>query len=763
MKIKEVSYSNYNYKSQQNRKHPSFKRVWEAHICWGANYLKDKGKTNFKLFTFPDAKAVFVEVTKNAKTKLTNMWERFVNIKHPENLAAAGSAAIAASILPLDNTSKLYPMESHGEGIFELNEVDAKPNDGYRFVIVKNDGTVTTVKDPYSKRQESIHGWSSVYDQDGYEWKNTDWLEGKDLRRIVRKPNEPLRGLDKLVIEEVNIPTLSEEGTFEKAKSRIDEIAKRNIATAIEIMPVENTFSLQWGYDGVDKFAAHEKMGGPDKLKELIDYAHGKGLNVIMDMVPNHMGPDGDYLPQTGPYEKGHGRFGALFNFQGENNKYVRDWMANIALWWADEFKADGIRFDLTGEAGSDWLLRQIVVEMNEHKPDVFLIAEDHRHKNTAVTRYYNDDKSTHIGTLTEIDKFVGHNSDPWSIGFDSEWDSDYKEALTNLVLTPNAYLLDKFDEFIKSSHYRVKYGYSHDEIGNEDGTRFIPKFLVRSLDLFNKVNGYGNTEKGQKAAHSAQKLAELIVSKEFQTMGNPQLYDVEKNIGLNVGDKIGSGNFIYHYDLINIFKTAVAKQKLILGTVLTTPGPKMYFQGDDEADLSYFKYFRTLSGEESERENNPEFARGKIAEKGYDPLEKFARADSIVGRIKPQGVFKDLTQQMISYNADLRNLIEKYPTITKGDIVGTYKDINHNVHIHQIKYGNDEILVIKNFGQGFHEDSYEYYGFPQYGKWEQIFSSDEKEYGGMGYTNAGRNDITNLNQHLSMAPNSFLILRKVD
>ncbi len=768
MKINGIILNNSNYNSNRySASQPNFKRAWEEHISWGANYIKDKGKTNFKLFTFPDAKAVFVEVTQNAKTKLTNMWERFVNIKNPANMATAGAAVIAASILPIDNNSKLYPMNNQGEGVFEINDIDAKPQDGYRFVIVHKDGSITTVKDPYSKKQESIHAWSSIYDQESYQWKNTDWLNGKDPRRIIRKPNEPMRGLDKLIIDEINIPTLSTEGTFEKAKARIDEIAKRNIATAIEIMPVENTFSLQWGYDGVDKFAVNEKMGGPDALKDLIDYAHGKGLNVIMDMVPNHIGPDGDYLAQTGPYEKGSGEFGSEFNFEGENNRYVRDWMTNIALWWANEFKVDGIRFDLTRKTDSDWLLRQIVVEMNEHNPDVFLIAEDHRHKNHAVTNYYSNNL-THSDNLGFIDSSVynitkGLSTNPWSIGFDSEWDSDYKEALVNLIMTPNAYLLDKFDEYIKSSDYRVKYGYSHDEIGNEDGTRFIQKFLVRTLDLFNKVSGDGNIEKGQRAAHVAQRLAELIVSEEFKHMSNPQLLDIEKRIGLNVGNRMGSDNFIYHYDLINIFKTAVAKQKLILGTVLTTPGPKMFFQGDDEADLSYFKFFRELSNEKPERNNNPDFARKIIEKKGYDTLEKYARKDSIVGRVKPQGIFKNLKKQMLRYNADLRKLIEKYPTLIKGNIISTYKDINHNIHIHHIKYNNEEILVIKNFGQGFHENTYEYYGFPQYGTWEQIFSSDEEEYGGMGYTNTGRTDITNLNQNLSMAPNSFFILRKIN
>ena len=88
-----------------------------------------------------------------------------------------------------------------------------------------------------------------------------------------------MRGLDKLIIDEINIPTVSKEGTFAGAKARIDKIAERGVATAIEIMPVENTYSMQWGYDGVDKFAVNEKLGGAAGLKELIDYAHGKGLN----------------------------------------------------------------------------------------------------------------------------------------------------------------------------------------------------------------------------------------------------------------------------------------------------------------------------------------------------------------------------------------------------------------------------------------------------------------------------------------------------
>ncbi len=744
-----------------NLRQPVFKRVWEEHIRWGTNFDKELGKTNIKIPSFPDAIAVLLEYTKSKKLALTNWWEHKVNVKNPKNLATAGATAVIASITPLDKDSKIMPMEHKGEGIYELNGVDMKPGDGYRFIVVQKDGTVNTVKDPYSKKQENIHGWSTVYDPNNYEWKNTDWLEGKDPRRIKRKPNEPLRGLDNLVINEVNIPTLTLDGTFQSAKKQIDKIAKNKNATAIEIMPVENTFSKQWGYDGVDKFAVNEKLGGAVGLKELIDYAHGKGLNVIMDMVPNHIGADGSYLHLTGPFKKRSGDFGDIPNYEGENNKYIRDWMTNAALWWANEFKVDGIRFDLTYDTESDWLLRQIVIELNYHNPDVFLIAEDHQKKRHAITSYWENDKLGHEERLNYIDSQVDNitkgfpKTIPWSIGFDSEWDSQYKDAITKMAITPNNTLLDEIDQYLPTTHYRVHYTYSHDEIGNWDGTRFIPKYLVAHLDLFNKINGNNNQEKGQKAAQASQKLAELIVSKEFGDMTNDELTEKQKEFGMH--------SFVSKGDLINTFNTAIAKHRLILGTVYTTPGPKMFFQGDDIADLSHFKFFREFSDEKTKRKADSSVAQNAENKYGYDSLEELARPDSIVGRVKPTGMFKDIQKNMREYTTDLKDLLDKNPALSKGNIIATYKDNNHNVHIHHLKYKDEEILVIKNFGWGFHNNEYGYDGFPNEGsKWQEIFSSDNKKYGGMGYTNQHRSDITKENQHLSLAPNSIIILKKI-
>ena len=738
-------------------KAPSFKRNWAEHASWGANYVKQKGKTNFKLFSFPDAKAVFVEVADKAAGKLSNIKERLVGVLGLTSAAAA--VGINNELTPADENSKIYPMEHKGDGVFEANDIEAKPNDKYRYIVVTKDNDVNMVKDPYSKKQENIHGWSSVYDTENYEWKNTDWIEGKDPRRIIRKPDEPLRGLERLVIDEVNIPTLTKDGTFEAAKAQIDEIAKKGTATAIELMPIENTFSKQWGYDGVDKFAVNENLGNAEQLKELIDYSHGKGLNVIIDMVPNHMGPDGDYLSQTGPYIKGSGEFGNLLNYEGENNRNVRDWMTNAALWWAKEFKVDGLRFDLTCRCDSDFLLRQFAVEVNEHAPEVFLIAEDHRGKKHELTTYYAPPAFEHDEQLSFIDRNVndikkGQETIPKRIGFDTEWDSQYKESIEKVVLEPTVSSLDDLDKYLPTSHYRVKYGYSHDEIGNEDGTRFIPKYMARHFNLFLSVDGDSNAEKGQRAAHAAQDLAELIVSKDFQAMTNDDLATEEFSYGIN--------RFIPKQELINVFETAVAKQKLMLGTVMTTPGPKMFFQGDDEADLSYFKFFRELSDDASKRAADSTEKEKIVKEKGYDTLESVARPDCVVGSIKQEGLYKNLKEEMIKFNADLKKLLDSSDVLAKGEIVSTYKDNQHLVHSHHLKLGDEELLVIKNYGQGFHSGDYEYYGFPQGSNWKEIFNSDAIEYGGSGYSNSGRNDINNMNQNLSLAPNSFIILQKI-
>lgn len=740
-----------NNKQNYGNKQLTFQRNWSEHVSWGANYLQETGKTNFKLFSFPDAKAVFVEVANNVALQLGNIKERVVQV-----VATAGTLLTIDKISAKDDKSMVYPMEHKGNGIYEKNDVEAKPDDSYRFIVVDKNNNINLVKDPYAKKQENIHGWSSIYNKDNYEWKNTDWLEGKDPRRIVRKPNEPLRGLENLIIDEVNIPTLTKEGTFESAKNRIDVIAERGIATAIEIMPVENTFSKQWGYDGVDKFAVNEKLGGAVGLKELVDYAHGKGLNVIMDMVPNHMGPDGDYLAQTGPYETGAGQFGAKLNYEGKENRYVRDWMSNAALWWANEFKVDGIRFDMTKETASDYLIKQLVEELNEHNPLVFTIAEDGRNNKLSVTRY-DDSENSHADRLDFIDmniEFINSRhwkSTPQAIGFDSEWDFPLMHSIKSAVISSNQASINEIDKLLNESGPRLKYVMSHDEIGNEDGTRLIPKVVAQYLNFFINIDGKNDAEKGQKAAQLSQKIVEVIVSKGDIT--STELAKLQSDYGSSV--------FYDKKAIRTALKNALAKQRLVQGIVMTIPGPKMYFQGDDNAELAHFKFFREFSSERKDRENNANIKANIIAEKGYDTFIDEALPDSVIDTIKPSGEFKDVQKQMIKYNQDLKKVVTENSALLSGEITTRYKDHNNLIHIHRLHKDGNDIVVFKNFADRFYNGDYSTLGFPKDGEWVEIFNSDRKEYGGGGNTNEHRR-ISDLNQGMNLAANSIVILRKV-
>jgi len=745
----------YNNKSQNT----NFKRQWTEHVSWGAKYYANSHAADFKLFTFPEVQKVFVEIGKKASDSFGLIKERGMKI-----VSLMGAAIGISNIIPKDTKTEIKELENLGDGVFETKGIKVDEGAEYRFIIVDKNGEIKTVKDPYSKNQPDINGWSKVYNQDKYKWKAVDWINGKDSRRIVRKPNQKFGGLEKLVIEELNIPTLSKNGNFDDAKAYVQQIVSRGVANAIEIMPVENSNSLGWSYDGVDKFAVNPKLGGPDKFKEFIDFAHSKGLNVIIDIVPNHMGPDGDYLSETGPYISGNGDFGHLFNYEGQNNRYVRDYMVNEALWYLNEFKADGLRLDLTQDCKSDWLLKQIVDEVNYHNPKAFIIAEDCRSRDNKLLnkdefiKYMSHDMQ--LGIIDEsVDGISNNKLDvnyPAQIGFDSNWDYVFMHNLDDVIRRPYEQELWKFDDNIKNSQRRLKYIMSHDEIGNFDGTRLIPKIIAeyKGLDLFNKMNGKDDSTKGQQTAHLAQKLTELYLSDDIYALSNSGVLD---KIAVKLGMK--QNEHINPKELEDAFLTAYAKHKLAMGTIMTIPGPKMFFQGDDALETAYFKFFRELSSDKYQRQK-PEFVEGILKEKGYDTLESIARPTCVVNNTE----FKNLAhrQGMIKFSQDITQLMRENPAISEGDIVATYCDNNNRIHIHHLMKDNDEFLILKNFGCGFNR----YYGygenFPN-GDWIEIFNSDSKEYLGSGeYTNRRWNPISREHQNLNLAPNSFLILKRI-
>jgi maltooligosyltrehalose trehalohydrolase len=205
--------------------------------------------------------------------------------------------------------------------------------------------------DPVSRYQpHGVHGPSRVIDPDEFEWSDGAW-----------------RGLplEELFIYELHTGTFTPEGNFDGIIGRLPYLRDLGI-TAIEIMPIA-TFpgSRNWGYDGVDLYAPHPSYGGPSGLKRLVDACHRAGIAMVLDVVYNHLGPEGNYLAEYAPYFTDTYRtpWGAALNFDGAQSDGVRRFFIENALYWLTEFHIDALRLDAVHgiyDLGAVHVLREI-------------------------------------------------------------------------------------------------------------------------------------------------------------------------------------------------------------------------------------------------------------------------------------------------------------------------------------------------------------------------------------------------------------------
>ena len=188
--------------------------------------------------------------------------------------------------------------------------------------------------DPVSRSQpDGVHGMSAVVDPSGFEWRDAEW-KGVTLADYV--------------LYELHVGTFTPEGTFDAIIPRLPELLSLGI-TAIELMPVaEFPGRRNWGYDGVHLYAPQSSYGGADGLRRLVDAAHRHGIGVVLDVVYNHVGPEGNYLDLFGPYFTDIYRtpWGRAVNYDGPGSDGVRRWAHDNALYWISEFHIDALRLD---------------------------------------------------------------------------------------------------------------------------------------------------------------------------------------------------------------------------------------------------------------------------------------------------------------------------------------------------------------------------------------------------------------------------------
>nr|WP_124711034.1 malto-oligosyltrehalose trehalohydrolase [Gordonia insulae] len=199
----------------------------------------------------------------------------------------------------------------------------------YRFIVDGGDPT----PDPRSVwLPDGVHGASALHRVDESRWTDGDW-PGVDVRGAV--------------LYELHIGTFTPDGTFDSAIERLDHLVELGV-DVVEVMPI-NAFNgtYGWGYDGVAWYAVHEPYGGPDGFARFVDACHHRGLGVVLDVVYNHLGPSGNYLPRFGPYlSEGITSWGSSVNLSGPDSDEVRAFIIGNALRWFRDFHVDGLRLD---------------------------------------------------------------------------------------------------------------------------------------------------------------------------------------------------------------------------------------------------------------------------------------------------------------------------------------------------------------------------------------------------------------------------------
>ena len=253
---------------------------------------------------------------------------------------SAGAVGLAVSAVGQAVGDRLLPMarSSPGDdwdgwwvpaGPEPLGEVD------YGYVLdPPADGTGAVLPDPRSHRQPSgVHAPSRTFDPGAFDWTDQAWT-GRQLAGSV--------------VYELHVGTFTPRGTLDSAIDRLDHLAQLGV-NLVELMPV-NAFDGPhgWGYDGVAWFAVHEPYGGPAAYQRFVDACHRAGIGVIQDVVYNHLGPSGNYLPEFGPYlaSGGSNPWGAHVNLDGAGSEQVRAFILDNVRMWFEDYHVDGLRLD---------------------------------------------------------------------------------------------------------------------------------------------------------------------------------------------------------------------------------------------------------------------------------------------------------------------------------------------------------------------------------------------------------------------------------
>ena len=310
--------------------------------------------------------------------------------------------ARSASVHLLRGSSEFVSMEPLTGGYHRAIVKDLKPGSAYFYRL---DGT-RDLADPASRFQpDGVHGPSQLVDTDAFRWTDYGW-KGTPLERSI--------------FYELHVGTYTTDGTFDAVIGHLPELVELGVTT-IELMPIAQfPGSRNWGYDGAYLYAPQNSYGGPESLQRLVNAAHDLGLSVALDVVYNHLGPEGNYLSAYGPYFTDRYRtpWGQAINFDNAGSDEVRRFFIENALYWLEDYHLDALRLDAVHgifDFSARHFLTELKCEVGELSQrlgrQLYLIAESDLNDSTIL-------RSPETG---------GH-------GLDAQWSDDFHHAVHTLL-----------------------------------------------------------------------------------------------------------------------------------------------------------------------------------------------------------------------------------------------------------------------------------------------------------------------------------------
>lgn len=422
--------------------------------------------------------------------------------------APSAEAVIVHVVSP---KQQLVPLKKGSRGYHQAVLSDVSPGALYYYQLDDKKER----PDPASRFQpDGVHGPSQVVDSH-FIWDDQCWC-GLPLRDYI--------------IYEVHVGTFTTEGTLDAAIDRLDDLKGLGI-TAVEVMPVAQfPGTRNWGYDGVYPFAVQNSYGGPESLRRLVNACHQRGLAVVLDVVYNHLGPEGNYLADFGYYFTDRYRtpWGAAINFDGPGSDEVRRFFLENALWWVTEFHIDALRIDAVHgifDFSAQPFLGEMALVVHEQAERlgrrIYVIAESD----------LNDSR------LVRVPEMGGY-------GLDAQWNDDFHHALHTLLTHERTGYYKDFGQF----YHFVK--------------AFCEGFVYSGEYSMYRKRRHGNSSR------SVPPYRFVVFAQNHDQVGNRMR-----------GDRLAC-------------LVSIEKLKLAAGTVLLSPFIPLLFMGEEYGETAPFSYF---------------------------------------------------------------------------------------------------------------------------------------------------------------------------